>query len=123
MHLMLFDYSGTLDRLPDPVAFVQALKRRHPEAKVVMHTGTEMYRIDEAHPGLIEAMDDVWLKPYLLADKIIEHQVTELTVVDDDEKQRWLANRGARILTPGSVHIQGVDALERLRQELNYDPA
>ncbi len=122
MHLMLFDYSGTLDRLPDPVAFIQAIKRRHPTALVVMHTGAMLPQIAEVHPGLIEALDDVWLKPYFLADKIRDHGVTELTVVDDEEGQRWIAGRAARSLPLAKVNIQGVAALGKLQQELN-DPA
>lgn len=117
MHLMLFDYSGTLDTLPDPVAYIQALKRHRPAAWLVMHTGTDLASINATHPGLIEALDDVWLKPYLLSAKITELQVMEITVVDDDVRQQNLAYRGAApTIPPMFLHIHGVEALQGLLQ-------
>lgn len=58
--LLLLDYGGTLDRHPDPTAFVRALRARG--YVVALHTGSVLSAIHARHPDLIEAVDHIFQK-------------------------------------------------------------
>lgn len=117
MKLFILDYMGTLTTLPDPVTFVQALKAQPPDSWVVLHTGTDQHLIETRHPGLVEALDDVWFKPCHLSEKMAPLKVESVVLVDDEEPQRRLCARSFRRFDPDKVQILDAGALKGLLQE------
>jgi phosphoglycolate phosphatase-like HAD superfamily hydrolase len=121
MHLFIFDYDGTLTTLADPVAFVKALKQRHPDSCVLLHTGALPMTIQEHTPGLLEAVDHILGKPCVLSDYVRDKPFSHLIIVDDEPLIRSALTRMFRnfdrpvqILTPDALSglIGGSSTLE-----------
>lgn len=113
MTLFVFDYSETLDRLPDPVAFVAEVRVRHPGCRIVLFTGTMRYTIDARHPGLWSACDQVLVKPAML-DDVLDEKTTHVVYVDDEPSLRSMAQRMARRTPTVNWTILGPEALAGL---------
>lgn len=86
MHGFIFDFGGTLDRLPDPVGFLKALRVKHPEAKIFLYTGTQVSAIDAAYPGLLGLVDAWVAKPEVLKPllRTLGFPLTSVVYSDDD---------------------------------------
>lgn len=82
----IFDYGGTLDQLPDPSGFLRAIRAKHPEAKIVLYSGTENAVIQATFPGLLKLVDVCVAKPEVL--KVSLHRLgfplTSVVYSDDD---------------------------------------
>lgn len=86
MTLYLFDYNGTLDTLPDPVAFIEALRERDPGCSVVIMSG-------ETPPEAVQkAADSFWMKPFPVQ-SIIALKPERVVVVDDEPYMRRALDR------------------------------
>lgn len=105
MHLFIFDYYDTLTSLEDPLAFIQALRQRHPGSKIILHTGADPSMVDREHPGLRGLLDDYWLKPCFLPEMLSEVSYSMMTLVDNDARQRRAMSRTLRDLPAGTWRV------------------
>jgi len=113
MTLYIFDFSGTLTTLRDPVGFIGRLRKSDPGCKVVLWSGSLRGTIHRRCPGLPDAVDARWFKPGLR--KPAEGsgwEPTKIIVVDDDNEIRRMAKAALRRLAP--VTLLTPDALEGL---------
>lgn len=98
MKLFILDYNGTLSTTPDPVAFVEALKARHPKSQVVLYTGQP----PDAFPlALRSVLDGIWTKPCFLPEKVdLLGNFHQVTIVDDDP---WVLRATLRTFRVGKL--------------------
>lgn len=84
MRLIFLDYGGTLECLPDPVAFVYGLKAQGDMP--ILFTGSPLDVIQKAHPGLTEAVDHIVRKASIHGDQYVEFapEAKELVFVDNE---------------------------------------
>ena len=82
--LFILDYSGTLTIFLDPAQFLLDLRRKYPEARVVLYTGIEKSAIDKEHPSLLSLMDEVWTKPQFIKDLVLGMAPDHLVLADDE---------------------------------------
>lgn len=98
MRGFVFDYGGTLDTLENPVAYLESVRRRYPEHKIILYTGSLKDELNRRHPGL-EQLADHWIcKPDYLKDAFANLGLTfkELTYFDDEAHMREAVNRSFR---------------------------
>lgn len=86
MHGFIFDFGGTLDRLPDPVGFLKALRVKHPGSKIFLYTGTQVSDIKAMCPGIMELVDAWVAKPEVVKIMLgtLGFPLTSVVYSDDD---------------------------------------
>jgi len=85
MRAVVLDFSGTLTTLPNPVAFIEALKAQGDY--VVLWTASHDSDVEKAAPGTLAAVDVAVQKPELPLQALdgSGRVFDEVIVVDDEE--------------------------------------
>lgn len=96
MHLVILDFHGTLDTVPDPIAFVERLKARG--YMPVILSGSDSKEISSRYPGLVEAVREVFQKPCALPEitAMLKEVFSAVTLVDDDANMEIFMKRACR---------------------------
>ncbi len=99
MTLYIFDYGGTLTRLPEPVAFLKALRAHDPDAHIILFTGTPAHDIHQESPGLLEEIEALWPKPNFIHAAVAAKNPSRVVMVDDEPEVLSAYRRAFRKLT------------------------